>query len=380
MGNLLPALIYALILSAKAVAALIYSRRAEPDTERASQDDVTIMQAILSGDPGLPAVLESNLRALPHATFVWLIDEDDAEGLAITGRIKARYPDRNIITQTTPPPPDTVNPKLFKLESAWRSVTTEVCVVLDDDTRLPQKTLDKLVSELRKGDLSTALPFYPAKSQNPVSGLVSQFVNNNSALTYLSLPLFIQPISINGMCYALKLNTLRRLGGFAPLLNHLADDLAVAEHVKNNGGKIRQVAAHLEVETHVASLKDYWSQMHRWFLFATLLMRRQSIPINIVIAILHGLPPLLLWTILAQTLASPSYLSVACLLTVMILRTLTLASLQRFVSGQVRHRIVLSFVSELLQPIHLLHAAVNRHIQWRTRKYRVYDNDHFVSR
>jgi ceramide glucosyltransferase len=34
-------------------------------------------------------------------------------------------------------------------------------------------------------------------------------------------------------------------------------------------------------------------------------------------------------------------------------------------------------LSELLQPLHLLHAALYRNIRWRTRRYRVRDNDRF---
>ncbi|UXI67120.1 hypothetical protein [Tahibacter amnicola] len=40
---------------------------------------------------------------------------------------------------------------------------------------------------------------------------------------------------------------------------------------------------------------------------------------------------------------------------------------------------LLSVLAELLQPLHLLHAAVVRRIRWRSRHYRVFDNDRFVS-
>jgi ceramide glucosyltransferase len=37
----------------------------------------------------------------------------------------------------------------------------------------------------------------------------------------------------------------------------------------------------------------------------------------------------------------------------------------------------LSVVSELLQPLHMLHALVSRRIVWRTRRYLVRANDDF---
>ncbi len=378
MDSLIAGLIYVGIMSAKAIASLIYVLRFKQSDKISRTSDVTVMQPVLSGDPALPGVLEENVKKLSDATFLWLIDDDDMEGRAIVEKIAAQYPDTDIIVQVMPPPPEGVNPKLFKLEAAWRTVKTDVCLILDDDTRLPEQTLNLMVETLADVQIATALPFY--RVEQPIfSKLLAQFVNNNSVLTYLSLPLFMPPVSINGMCYALKYDTLKRIGGFASLLNHLTDDLAVACHVKSNGGTIGQVPAYLEIETHVKSFANYRQLMHRWFLFAILLMRRQSVPVNITITLLHGLPPLLLWSVIILTFISPSAISVTALLTVLSIRMLTLTGLQQFITHKVRHNIILSIVSELLQPIHLIHAFLNRHIQWRTRKYRVYDNDHFNS-
>ncbi len=57
---------------------------------------------------------------------------------------------------------------------------------------------------MRRGhDISTGLPCY-LDSGNFASSLLAQFVDNNSAMTYLSTLAFMAPLTINGMCYAMR--------------------------------------------------------------------------------------------------------------------------------------------------------------------------------
>jgi ceramide glucosyltransferase len=64
------------------------------------------------------------------------------------------------------------------------------------------------------------------------------------------------------------------------------------------------------------------------------------------------------------------------------LRALVLMVVQQVITGRSRRSIslfgqVLSIDSELLQPLHLLHALCQRRIIWRTRRYAVKANDDF---
>jgi ceramide glucosyltransferase len=129
------------------------------------------------------------------------------------------------------------------------------------------------------------------------------------------------------------------------------------------------------IATSVHDLRHYRALMHRWFVFALLLLREQSAAWTLAITVLHGLPPLLLWTMLIAASASVS--ASLALLFVAALRAVTLIAVQRKLTGRSRHSPLLSIVSELLQPLHLLHALVSRRILWRTRRYVVRANDDF---
>jgi ceramide glucosyltransferase len=371
----------------------------------------TIVQPILSGDPDLPAALADNLAALPQARFLWMIDDDDAEAAAITLKLRDAHPSHRIERRVCAAAPDGVNPKLFKLEASRSAVTDGAFVVVDDDTRLTREGLAALLGVLDTHTLATGLPCYVERGRDLASRLLAQFVNNNAALTYLPLLAFAGPPTINGMTYAMTPASLDAIGGFAPLWRHLADDLAVARRVIRAGGTICQTPYPQFVATSVRDLRHYRVLMHRWFLFALLLLREQPARWRLAIVLLHGLPPLLLWTMLlaatisvasaglapsAMAAASavsgaaapmsgmpalpPPALAIIPMLSVMVvlaLRAVTLIVVQRRLTGRGRHSPVLSIVSELLQPLHVLHAAVDRRIVWRTRRYAVRANDDF---
>jgi ceramide glucosyltransferase len=364
---------YLALLTGKAAAALVGARRAPAAREPAARelDDVLVAQPVLSGDPDLRAALEDNLRALAGARFCWLVDDDDPEGQRVCHDLASGHACVDVVVCA--PAPLGVNPKLWKLQRALDSADDDtVVVVLDDDTRLPRASLGALLGGLGQGPgegtVATGLPSYL-----PADGLwgrlVEQFVANNAALTYLPL----RPITLNGMTWAARAGDLRRLGGFEPVLHSLTDDLAVAGLVLDARERIVQTASPQWVSTHVPDAGSYARIMHRWFLFATLLLRRQPPRMVATISALHGLPPLLLWAVLLGARRDPR-----AFLLVLAARAGTLAAVQRLVHGRVLHRPLVSLAAELAQPLHLAHASVRRTIVWRSRTFRVLDERHFV--
>ena len=371
---------YATLQGGKALGAVIAmyqaARRSPAPLPVGWMRDVALLQPILGGDPLLARVLADNLAALPEAQFVWLLDEEDAVGSATAKALVAAHPQHRIRCTLLGGAPDGVNPKTFKLAAALPAIREAFCVVLDDDARLSAAALAQLVGELDRADLVTALPCY-RDDGTPAARLLAQFVNNNAALTYLPLLPLMSPLSINGMCYALRSDRLRALGGFAPLVRQLADDLAMARALRAQGARLHQSTASVEVQTYTPSLARYRQQMHRWFLFATLLLRTESVALQALIAVLHGLPPLLLAGLLASAAVQPSVGAGGLVLVVLAVRAALLCALQHRLTGRVRHRPLASIAAELLQPLHLLHAALVRRIRWRTRLYEVRANDDF---
>lgn len=367
-----------LLLKAASSAFAIQQQNRHRSPDRQDFSAASILQPILSGDPLLKEQLTWNVQHLHGAEFLWLIDEDDQAAASITEEIRQAYPQAEIEVIRFAPAPESVNPKSYKLEQGWRSSTRQTCVILDDDSRLFPGTLTQMLGEVDDNTIVTALPFYEDQGDAP-SKLLATFVNNNAAMTYLSLLPFQSPISINGMCYALSKTLLIRIGGYQNILRHLADDLAIAGRVRSCQGRIRQLYHPVAVRTSLNGLSQYVRQSHRWFLFATLLLANQSAVQRLLIFILHGLPPLLLWGVFALNFVHGEPIAIALALGVLAVRSALIVGLQKISSGKVRHRPLISLLSELLQPIHLCHALLWRKIVWRSRKLRVFTNERFES-
>ena len=367
--GVLSAWLYLTILGAKAYLALQYAA-SNPEEER-REGPVTILQPILGGDPLLRESLETNLRSAPaDARFVWLIDEDDLAGreAAESLRAESEVPGRVSIVLCPRCPPG-INPKLFKLDRALPEVTTDCFAVLDDDTTLTPGLLPRAVAAIAAADLYTGLPRY-APGQTFWSDLVSQFVNNNSATTYLSLLDWTGPLTINGMFYVMRTETLRKLGGFTPILQRLCDDYAIARLVLENGGRIRQGTGSPLLRTSVSGRDHYISLMHRWFVFANVLVRDQRPVTQLLLAAWLGLPPLLLWGSLLALFGR--WPGMFVLLATLVVRQVVLHLVNRRIFPDAPPRLSWwrSPFAELLQPIHLIHALVSPIIQWRKRRIR----------
>ena len=350
--------------------------RVHPETNIAD-GDVTILQPILSGDPQLEAALSRNVSQLPSwVRFIWLVDEDDREAQHVVQRLASQWPGRVECVMCPPAVPDT-NPKTAKLDIGLRVVTTPCFAVLDDDTTIEESNLTHALASLQHADLYTGLPYYKP-GVGCWSSLVAHFVNNNSIVTYLSLLDWIGPITINGMFYVMRSDVLRRMGGFQSIETRLCDDYAVATLVHRHGGTIIQGTTSQQIETTIAGPRQYARVMHRWFVFANVLVQAQSWVVQSLLIVMLGLPPLLLWAGFLSLLSG--YVGAVILASSLVVRHTVIRCLHRlFFKPLPAFSPVVSLVSELLQPLHWLHAAISPTIIWRTRRIHVHADGSFVS-
>lgn len=344
---------------------------------------VVVLQAIRGGDPTLAESLAHNLAELGSAghELCWLLDEDDLGGRAAADEALARVPGARARLQLHPPPPKGVNPKLFKLERVFSGLEREVLVVLDDDARLPRSSLDALVAALPPDELvvATALPAYHA-GDGLGARLLATFVNDHAALTYLPWVARRAPLSLNGMAWAMRVESLRRIGGFAPLLGHLADDLAVARAVLGRSGRIEQLSVPVWMRTELDGLAAYARQMHRWMLFAWLLVEAQPWRTRVALFVCQGVPTLLPLCVVAAVCVRASVAAGLVAGAAFLAHCALVRRARVRVSGPpARLRPFSSLVVALLQPLFLAWSAVDRRIRWRDRRYRVHSNENFTS-
>jgi ceramide glucosyltransferase len=368
--------LYLLLLITKAYLSLRYARiyTKEFNVQGESNESLTVMQPILSGDSLLESSLRHNLEQAPTwVYFLWLVDENDTEAQRVTEKLAKDFEGIEIVL--CPNVPECVNPKSFKLDYAFDNVKTPLLAVLDDDTLLSNKSLEQARRALQGADIYTGLPYYlPGK--NFWSSLVAHFVNNNSIMTYLPLLNFMEPLSLNGMFYVVRKETLARIGGFKAILHQLGDDYAMAKLVKSHNGTIVQGSEPQAIQTSVVSFSHYLKLMQRWFLFAQLQVMEQTLNVKVLLLIFLGLPSLLLWISIVSL--TTSWLSIAILLLMLTLRHFILRHLQRKLFSELRSfSFFTSVLSECLQPFHMFHGTFVKRIRWRSRVIELQPNGTF---
>lgn len=348
---------------------------------------VDALQPIRSGDPSLSEALGASLRTLGGrgARLHWLIDEDDTAAASAVRAALRMQPAlaAQVAVSVHPPCPQGVNPKLFKLDRALAQCRGDVVLVLDDDARLPAATLEALTMalEAENGDsravIATALPIYlPARGAG--ARLLARFVNDSAAVTYLPPRLGARTPTINGMCWAMRRDALHAIGGFAPQLRHLTDDLAMARAVLAAGGRIEQRSEPVWLRTDLPDVVAYVRQMHRWMLFALLLVRSEPWPSRLRIALDQGLPTCAPWLSILAFALLPTWPGAVALSAGLLLHVVGRRGLQRACAGAAAAMQPLtSLLVALLLPLHLAHALVDRRIRWRAHRYRVHANDRF---
>lgn len=383
--ELVPALLYALSLGAAVVLALRQVLREASELEalahsEANASDLTVLQPILGGDRRLAETLAGAARCAPPGTrFLWLIDEDDplgtaaaADSLSSLGGDSAA----GVNVVTFGPAPPGVNPKTYKLRLALEGVSTDYVAVIDDDTTVGA---DHLLRALRvlsaKGSgvgLYTGLPSYRAGS-GPGSRLVAGFVNAMAARTYLPPLQSAPPASINGMFWMARRAD---LGGLGAIESQLCDDLAVAGLFRSAGLTVHQGSMRQVLYTEGLGFSGYMGRMHRWFVFAMVLLGSASLRTRLWALGTSLLPSLLLWW--AGISAAGSRLAAAALAVILVLRHVALGRLLHATrdpsmgpEGGAERLPLSSVAAELAVPLHAVHALLWPRIRWRTRRYRV---------
>ena len=358
------ALSYAALHAVRLSLAWRYLRRERvsppPDTPR----PVTVIQPILSGDPDLEGSLAANLRAAPLATFVWVLDEDDAEGLRVAHRLAGSR--AGVRIEALRAPRDGENPKMLKLIHAVSQLAEGTVMVLDDDTVLAPGDAARLAAHA-EGALATAMPIWNAPPRTCAEALVAGFVNGQGASAYFAAAALRRGRTINGMAYAIDAADLSRLGGFGAAGHEVTDDLAVARLALSSGLPLRQTAIPAQVAVTLRSVGEALAVLRRWMRFAGRYLAAH--PDGAVLSLVAAPPILALAGLIVAAHLGPA--AVAAWLVLVVVRAAANARLIRSLSG---HRsgkggILAAAMAELLLPLlALLPLWRPSRIRWRGRQ------------
>lgn len=357
-----------LIVIRAALSARFIGRWSAP--ESGFEPDITILQPILGGDQTLEACLTANLAAHPHATFYWLVDEDDPLGRSAAARAMEKSGHLHGSIIVGPPPMDGENPKVAKLARVLPLVRTQFVAVLDDDTMLPAGGLRAAAAALKEGGVACGLPLYAARA-NVWSRLVTGFVNGASLLTYPAAAELAASRTLNGMFYVARTEELRALGGFEVILGQLTDDVGLARLYLDAGRPVVQTAVVHPIETTVRDGRHYLALMRRWMIFSNRYVAENPSAFTLLLIGGSTLAPALL-LFLALVTNEPALLA-GVFATLAVKAGLNAALRWRYARARTTLAdAAFEALADLLTPLHLSTALIQpRRLAWRGREIRL---------
>lgn len=200
---------------------------------------VTILKPVCGADPELYENLVSFCRqdyGGPVQMIIGAHRETDP-AVAIARRVIADLPEADITLIVDGALPGS-NFKVCNLNNMMVAVKHEVIVLADSDMRVEPHYLNDVVGPLMEPDVGLVTCLYSGK---PVGGLSSELGCAQINYGFLPSVLVGRTIGVDDGCFgatiALRRATLDTVGGFATLINQLADDYVLGALVRGLGLK-----------------------------------------------------------------------------------------------------------------------------------------------
>ena len=270
-------------------------------------------------------------------------------------------------------PPRGANAKVSKLVELQRLAKYDLLVISDADVRVPMDFLANIVEPLREGKTT--------ESAQTVCGLVNCFYSLANPTT---LGMQWEAIAINadfwsqvlqsqsikpldfalGAVMATRRAQLEEIGGFAALVDCLADDYQLGNRIARRGYRIALSTVVVECWSSPMTWPAVWKHQLRWA--RTI---RVCQPVAYFFSILSNAT---LWTIL-WLLVHPAKLVLIMCLACWLARIWVVIDLQQRLTRSRKHLAFcwLAWIKDLLQvPIWMLAFAGNR-IEWRGQRMRL---------
>ena len=254
------------------------------------------------------------------------------------------------------------NAKVSTLVQLEPRIKHEVVLVSDADVWAPGDLLQQISASLRNTGLACC--FYRMPPGANLCMRLEAFGTNSDFWTQVLQSATLRPLNFAlGAAMAIRRDNLSAIGGFAPLLDYLADDFQLGNRIAATGGKVALCATVVECRSVPMTWREVWQHQLRW---ARTIRICQPGPFFFSILSNPTLWPLL-WLV-----TSPSiYVTLAVVLMVQ------LRSLGGFWLNQKLMRefhassILLAPLSDLLRVLTWALAFVGNRVVWRGRTFRV---------
>ena len=267
---LAPALLAALLAAAGAAQALagwvaVVRFAARPRPVPAHRPPISVLKPLHGDEPLLEAALESLCRQdYPAFQIVCGVQDPADPAIGIVRRLQARYPARAIVLVVDATPHGR-NRKVANLMNMLPAARHAVLAIADSDLHVAPDWLERLAAALEGPKVGLVTTLYAGL---PVSG---HWVRRLGAaqITGAFLPGALLARALGrhdclGATMVLRRATLERIGGFAALVDHLADDNVLGQLVRAAGLEVALADTVPLTTVPETRLAELWRHELRW--------------------------------------------------------------------------------------------------------------------
>ena len=262
-------------------------------------------------------------------------------------------------------PPPGANSKVSKLVELARAARHDILIVSDADVRVTPDFLANVVAPLRNQETGLVNCFYRLANPTTLAMQWEAVAINADFWSQVLQANSLKPMDFAlGAVMAVRREQLEKIGGFAALMNCLADDYQLGNRIVRGGQRIALSPVVVECWSEPMDWSAVWTHQLRW---ARTIRVCQPAPYFFSI-----LSNATLWPVLWLAV-NPSGLVLVFCLGCLGLRMATAAHLQQKLTGARNHYLYswLVPIKDLLQTAIWVAAFGGNHIEWRGQKMRL---------
>lgn len=330
---------------------------------------ITVLKPLYGDEPLLEAALASVCaQDYPHFQVVFGVQDPTDPALVVVARLRARFPACEIAVVVD----DTAqgaNRKIANLMNMLPAARHDVLVVADSDMHAAPDYLRRIAAALDVPGVGLVTTLYTGL---PADASVAAGLGA-TGITHLFLPGAMIARRLGrqdclGATMALRRDTLERVGGFAALVNHLADDHVLGRLVRDAGFSVGLAATIPATTVPETTLDALFRHELRW---GRTIMALTPVPFA-----LSAIQYPLAWALLALLLSGGQTWALALALAAWTCRAVVARAIDAAL-GLMRHGVSapvwLLPLRDLISVAVLLTSFAGRQVEWRGHTMRVVD-------
>jgi ceramide glucosyltransferase len=239
--------------------------RHDPQRDGDSLPPVTVLKPLKGPGIELYANLASFCRQDYPAPCQLVFGVEDARdpAVAVVQQLRRDFPDRDIVLSVGWTPG--ANRKVANLRHMMRHARHAVLVMSDSDIRVRPDYLRTMVAPLADPAVGLTTCLYRGVGGFGLPSLLeSLFINTDFVPMALAAQVVQRFEYAFGASIALRREALDRIGGFAPLVEYLADDYVLGNRVAKAGYRLVLLPYIVDTVLDSVTLGDVWRHLLRW--------------------------------------------------------------------------------------------------------------------